>query len=253
MLIWQTLGQAIVLGLGAGLTPGPLLGLVINETLRSGWRAGVLVAIAPLIADTFIIGLTFTLLGQFPSFIFPLLSVAGGCYVVFLGWETLHTPGEISLAVSDSTGNAWSSLGRGLTVNLLNPHPYLFWLTVGGPLISGLLQQAAWDAIGAFLGGFYGCLVGAKIVLAVFVHTGRTRLQGRGYRLSLRVSGVLLLLFGGLLLWDGVSCLTKASEVGYYRKYGSSSHPDPKVRMNHILHKEDAHGLRCIDSERHAC
>ena len=63
MLIWQTLGQALVLGLGAGLTPGPLLGLVINETLRSGWRAGVLVAIAPLIADTLIIGLTFTLLG----------------------------------------------------------------------------------------------------------------------------------------------------------------------------------------------
>ena len=34
MLVWQTLGQALVLGLGAGITPGPLLGLIINQDLR---------------------------------------------------------------------------------------------------------------------------------------------------------------------------------------------------------------------------
>lgn len=42
MWVWQTLGQALVLELGADLIPGPLLGLVMNETSRSGWRAGVL-------------------------------------------------------------------------------------------------------------------------------------------------------------------------------------------------------------------
>lgn len=105
-----------------------------------------------MFVDTLIIGLTLTLLGRLPPFIFPLLSVAGGCYVVFLGWEPLHTPREISLAGADSTGNAWSGLGRGLTVNLLNSHLSLFWLMVGGALISGLSQQTAWGAIAAFWG-----------------------------------------------------------------------------------------------------
>ena len=210
MLIWQTLGQGVVLGLGAGITPGPLLGLIINETLRGGWQAGVLVAFAPLIADAVIIGLTFTVLLQLPPFIFPLLSIVGGCYVIFLGWETLQTPSEVSLPTVEqaenarNTKNAWSSLRKGLLVNMLNPHPYLFWVTVGGPLISRLSQQSAWSAIAAFLAGFYGCLVGSKILLAVFIHTGRARLQGRGYRLALQVSGILLFLFGGLLVWGGV-------------------------------------------------
>ena len=182
----------------------------VNETLRRGWRAGVLVAIAPLIADAVIIGLTFTLLLQFPPFIFPLLGIAGGCYVLFLGWETLQIPSEVSLPKAEqaenagNTKNAWSSLRKGLMVNMLNPHPYLFWLTVGGPLISRLSQQSAWGAIAAFLAGFYGCLVGSKILLAVFIHTGRARLQGRGYRLALQVSGILLLVFGGMLVWGGV-------------------------------------------------
>ncbi len=205
--MWSILLQAIVLGLGAGITPGPLLGLIINETLRGGWRAGVLVAIAPIIADTAIIGLTFTLFLQLPTFIFPVLGIVGGCYVLFLGWETLQTPGEVSVAAAEqaeNAGNAWSSLRKGLIVNMLNPHPYLFWLTVGGPLISRLSQQSAWSAIFAFLAGFYSCLIGSKILLAVFIHTGRARLQGRGYRLALQVSGVLLLLFGGMLFWDGV-------------------------------------------------
>jgi threonine/homoserine/homoserine lactone efflux protein len=209
MLVWQTLGQAVVLGLGAGITPGPLLGLIINETLRGGWQAGVLVALAPLIADAVIIGLTFTVLLQLPSFVFPLLGIIGGCYVIFMGWETLRTASTVSLPMTgqaenaENTQNARSSLYKGLMVNMLNPHPYLFWLTVGGPLISRLSEQSAWSAIVAFLGGFYGCLVGSKIVLAVFIHTGRTRLQGRGYRLALQVSGMLLLLFGGMLVWGG--------------------------------------------------
>lgn len=33
-------------GFTAGVSPGPMLGLVITQTLRRGWRAGNLVAFA---------------------------------------------------------------------------------------------------------------------------------------------------------------------------------------------------------------
>jgi threonine/homoserine/homoserine lactone efflux protein len=64
-------------------------------------------------------------------------------------------------------------------------------------------QHNRWAPIVAFLLGFYGCLVGAKVLLAVLVHGGRAHLHGRGYRIALQVSGGLLVLFGIGLVWSG--------------------------------------------------
>ncbi|MBT4876955.1 MAG: LysE family translocator, partial [Desulfobacula sp.] len=46
MIHYLTIGM--VLGLSAGLAPGPLLTLVISETLLHDIRAGIKVAMAPL-------------------------------------------------------------------------------------------------------------------------------------------------------------------------------------------------------------
>jgi threonine/homoserine/homoserine lactone efflux protein len=42
---------ALVFGLSAGLSPGPLMTLVIAETLKRGIPAGIRIAVAPLITD----------------------------------------------------------------------------------------------------------------------------------------------------------------------------------------------------------
>jgi threonine/homoserine/homoserine lactone efflux protein len=204
MTMWGALGIGVSLGLGAGITPGPLLGLVINESLRNGWRAGVSVALAPLVGDVFVIACCLLLLARLPSIVFALLSVGGGFYVLFLGWETLKITSVVTVPTEKSAASALQSLRRGLTVNLLNPHPYLFWLTVGGPLMMQSYDRSAFGAIVMFLGGFYGCLVGSKILLALLIHSGRARLQSRGYRLTLQLSGMLLLVLGGMLVWEGI-------------------------------------------------
>ncbi len=123
---------------------------------------------------------------------------------MFLGWETWRTTALSIESTAETASKALHSLRKGITVNLLNPHPYLFWLTVGGPLVTQSYRQSALTPIATFLGGFYGCLVGSKVLLALLIHNGRARLQGRGYRLALRVSAGLLLLFGAMLLGGGV-------------------------------------------------
>jgi len=204
MTVWGALGIGVSLGIGAGVTPGPLLGLVITETLRKGWRAGVSVALAPLVGDVFVIACCLILLAQLPSVVFAMLSVGGGFYVLFLGWETFQTLPTATVPTAEQAEHVLHSLRRGLTVNLLNPHPYLFWLTVGGPLVMQSYTQSAFGAIVAFLSGFYGCLVGSKVLLAVLVHGGRAWLHSRGYRLTLQISGGLLLVLGGMLVWEGI-------------------------------------------------
>jgi threonine/homoserine/homoserine lactone efflux protein len=204
MTSWQALGVGIGLGLSAGITPGPLLGLVINETLRQGWRAGVLVALAPPVADLVVIALCFLVLIYLPTSVFPVLSIAGGLYIFFLGWETLRT---VPLNIHATTAGAQSvrqSFTKGIVVNLLNPHPYLFWLTVGGPLVAQSYRLSAFLPMVSFVIGFYACLVGSKILLALLVHSGRARLEGRGYQFALAMTGGLLMLASVHLIWSGV-------------------------------------------------
>jgi threonine/homoserine/homoserine lactone efflux protein len=164
----------------------------------------VSVALAPLLGDLFVIACCLLLLAQLPPVFFAVLSFWGGLYVIFLGWETMQTVPAAAVPTVESTGNILQSLRKGLTVNLLNPHPYLFWLTVGGPLVMQSYTQSAFGAIVAFLSGFYGCLVGSKVLLAFLVYSGRAWLQGRGYRLTLQISGGLLLVLGGMLVWEGI-------------------------------------------------
>ena len=58
---------AIAFGLSGGLSPGPLLALVVAETLARGRRAGFAVAAAPLLTDGPIIAATVLLLGRIES------------------------------------------------------------------------------------------------------------------------------------------------------------------------------------------
>ncbi len=73
------------LGLGAGLSPGPLLTLVITATLERGFGAGLRVALAPFITDLPIILATLLFLNSLPEVAVVGLTLAGGLFVLYLG------------------------------------------------------------------------------------------------------------------------------------------------------------------------
>src|SRR5690606_29797086 len=75
----------VSLGLGAGLSPGPLLSLVISASLRGGFLAGLRMACVPFLSDLPVVLLTTTVVGALPETLVAALSVAGGLYVIHLG------------------------------------------------------------------------------------------------------------------------------------------------------------------------
>ena len=79
-----------------------------------------------------------------------------------------------------------------MLVNLFSPHPWLFWLSAGGPLLVTAWRHSAMYG-GAFLFGFYGLLVGSKAVVAMLLGTSRRWISLLWYRRLLRASGGLLL------------------------------------------------------------
>ena len=195
----ESLLAGLALGLSAGLSPGPLLALIIRATLARGWRGGVQAAIAPLVSDLPIVVLSITIVSVVPASMVLALSAAGAIVLVWFGMHGLR---EARTAQAPSTGasqpageRTWL---RAAVVNLLSPSPWLFWGTVGGPILVAAWRQSPASGVG-FLLGFYLLLVGSQVVLALGLGATRHRLSTSAYRGILTASAVLMLVLAVLL------------------------------------------------------
>ncbi len=191
---------AVILGLSAGFAPGPLLTLVITETLQHGRAAGVKVSVAPLVTDTPIVIVVLILFSQIRH-VEPLagaIGIVGGSFVFYLGLISIRIrPVHLSAAVVKER-----SLLKGVVTNFLNPAPYLFWVGVGAPmLIKGYREAPAYAA--AFIITFYGLMVGSKILLAAITARSREFLSGSMYLMIMRVLGAAMCLLAMGLIYDG--------------------------------------------------
>ncbi len=195
----------LVLGFSAGISPGPILALVITETLAHGVHSGIKVAFAPVFTDAPIIAAAFFLLAKLSGFknILGLISVTGGFFLLFMAYESIRTKNPAPV----SDGGRPKSLIKGIFANLLNPSPYLFWISVGCPL---MLKSMSKGVVGPvlFIGGFYFSLIGSKVSLAMLVGRSKAALGGMGYRYALRLMGLALASLAVVLFWDGFKLMS---------------------------------------------
>ena len=188
-LFWTT---GIVLGIGAGTAPGPLLALSVAETLRHGWSGGFKVALAPVCTDGPLILVSWLLLSSLAD-VTPLLGglgLAGSAFLFYLAWESLTIKG-VDLELPEVRSR---SLSKGIFTNLLNPSPYLFWFTVGTPTLIEASKLGSLPPFG-FLFCFFVLIVGSKLVLVAVVARARDFLKGAAYLTLMRLLGVALTIF----------------------------------------------------------
>ncbi|WP_286019005.1 LysE family transporter, partial [Candidatus Venteria ishoeyi] len=148
---------------------------MISETLEHDTKAGIKVALAPIITDLPIIILTLYVFAQLSRFhkLLGIISLIGGCFVLLMAYESIRTKGNtLNLQAAKS-----KSLSKGILANALSPHPYLFWLSVGAPTMAKALSLNIFAPL-LFMSGFYTFLVGSKVLLAIFVGKSKTFLSG---------------------------------------------------------------------------
>ncbi|KHK03054.1 LysE family translocator [Desulfovibrio sp. TomC] len=195
------------LGLSAGLAPGPLLTLVLSQTLAHGPREGVKVALAPILTDAPIILAAWLVLSRFAGTpgILGVVALAGALLLCRYGWDCFKAPPPNA----GDPHTAPRSILRGVAANFANPHPYLFWAAVGVPF---LLDTAASGVVPVvvFLTVFYGCIVGAKVAAALLAGRFRQFLSSRAYRLFMAGLGLSLFFFAYGFARQGFSLLAGA-------------------------------------------
>jgi threonine/homoserine/homoserine lactone efflux protein len=204
MIATETSGfvlMAAVFGLTAGISPGPLLTLVISETISHNKSGGIKVALAPLITDLPIVTLAFIVFSRYSQFsiILNMISFTGGIFLVYLGYECIKTKG---MGIDIEKGGQ-KSLVKGVIANLLNPHPYLFWITIGVPLALKAYQVNLTTLVLYFL-AFYTLLIGSKIAVALLADKSKEFLTNNLYIWIMRILGFLLFIFAVLFFVDSI-------------------------------------------------
>ena len=197
--IWVIFTMGFLMGAPSGISPGPMLILIISEAMRHGIRAGVKVAIIPLLTDLPVVlssGFLFTQISEM-NFLLGVISLIGFVFLFYLGSKNIRSA---NVEISDYTPPPLL-LKEIIFANLLNPNPYLFWFTVGAPLMVRSFQQTLILGV-VFLFSFYLGLVGIKIMLAIVAEKSRSFLQGIWYRRIMQFLGFTLIVFAFYMLRD---------------------------------------------------
>jgi threonine/homoserine/homoserine lactone efflux protein len=204
VLINEFLISGILLGFASGISPGPLLAMTISESLQHGSRAGIKVAVSPFITDILIVSVILFFLLKFENYdpVIAMISLAGSFYLIYLGISSLRTK---SVDIDIKTVKT-DSLKKGVIVNFLSPHPYLFWIAIGGPILFKTLDAGVSSSF-LFVAGFYALLVGSKIVIAMLVGKSRNFLRSNYYLYIIRSMGLVYVVFAFYFLKQGLELL----------------------------------------------
>jgi threonine/homoserine/homoserine lactone efflux protein len=197
----ELLFSGAILGLVQGLTPGPLVTLVISETLKFGKAEGLKVAVSPLVTDSTIVLFAVFILSTLQGYgvILGIISVFGACYLIYLGLENIRMRTR-ALEVSIMKREAFT---RGIITNFLNPHTYLFWLLVGGPIIIRNIEKNA-STVPFFLFGFYCLLIGSEMSIALMIDKSKQFIKSTYYSRVIQLLGLILIIFAISILIDGL-------------------------------------------------
>jgi RhtB (resistance to homoserine/threonine) family protein len=195
--------EVFLVGLLAGISPGPDFVVVLKNSLGFGRRAGKATAFG--IAAALIFHVSYTVLGfalilhKLPG-LFRFIQVLGATYLIWLGWNGLRSRGSDLKEDNGVTGEAFlgdKNFGEGFRdgflCNLLNPKAPLFFLSIFAQfLTAGTPGWVRW---------IYGLetimAVGGWFILLSFIITSLRfrRVYGRYRHWFDRALGLVLLFF----------------------------------------------------------
>ncbi len=196
---------SIGLGFAAGIQPGPFQAFLVSRALQDGWRHALPAAFAPLLSDVLPVTLSLALLTSLPRGLDSILSMVGGAFVLFLAYGAYRSFRSYSFNSTTLLYSRRRNFFKAVTVNLLNPNPYLFWSLVMGPLVLAAWTESSSAGV-AMVGVFYGSIVATSLAIIVGI-AGVGRLFPRINRVLLGLSALVMGVFGVYQLYHGASSL----------------------------------------------
>ncbi len=207
-IILTLAAAGIALRLFEGIRPGPLLTMVIRETLTGGWYAGARAASAPIFTDGPLIIVSIFLSGwiaEQPSILF-VISLLGAGFLVWFGIDCFRIEApDPDTAQEAVTG----SFRRGVITNLLNPNVYVFWFLIGGPLMASAADEEPLAPV-AYALSFLVTIIIVKMAIALIFDRTRGSMSPRAYKIALGICGLGMIGFSAGFLYQAYELFPEA-------------------------------------------
>jgi threonine/homoserine/homoserine lactone efflux protein len=193
------------MGAANGFSPGPLMTLVITQTMRHDLREGIKISLTPLIGGIPVILISLWIYSLFSNsnYMLGLISLVGAGFLLIMGVSNIRFR---SLSNSKEVKGS-ASLIKGTLATLLNPAPYAFWISVGAPLAIETAKDGP-STIIAFLGAFFFSFIAANVGMSLVAAKASQYLTGVLLIWVIRSLGLILIIYSGVFLWNGLSKLS---------------------------------------------
>jgi threonine/homoserine/homoserine lactone efflux protein len=188
--------MGIIYAFAAAVQPGPLQAYLIMQTLSNGWRRTIYSSFAPLFSDIPIIFLILFILNNVPVIMIHVLQCIGGIFLLYLAFSAFKTWRDYD-AKKIIIQSSKQTFVKAVTVNLLNPNPYIGWSLVMGPILLSAWHVSPLSGIILLL-AFYGTLIFfTAIIIILFAFA-----KGIGPQISKMMVGISVIALAGFGLYQ---------------------------------------------------
>lgn len=199
-----TVLTAMILGLFAGLAPGPYTTMVVGTALERGFRPAARLALAPLVTDVLPLLVTALLLERLSFTALTVLGTLGGLLIALIGLRFFSRHSSpLQEEAEVHAGEQSARFGHVVLSSLLSPAPWLFWLVVGSPLLLGAWERSPAQGL-LYVVLLFATNIGSATALAWGASHGSRLIRPSHRRYVLRAVGVLLIAAGAFLVWQSI-------------------------------------------------
>lgn len=203
MIMFEALLKGLTLGLLLSISVGPILFSIIKQSLNNGYRGGIAFVLGVSASDIALVLISNVFTQMFAYLVEHknIIGIGGSVFLISMGIYFLFFK---KIKIDDSGVQVLQLTKKdyiktflaGFFMNLLNPAIFLFWLTTSTTLINLSVNNR--------IVAFITCLVfvlATDLLKVMMAQRIRKKLTPHNIQILSRINGLILLVFGLILLW----------------------------------------------------
>lgn len=199
---------ATLLGLFAGLAPGPATTMVAVTGLERGFRAALPVAAAPMVTDLAPMFVSTLVITRLNWNALTLLGLCGGVIVAMVGARLIRTSAATAQMVptlgdADGPEEVPIHFGHAVATSAFNVAPWVFWFVVGSPLLLSHLS-VSWTRGVVFVVVLFTVNASSALSLGWLASRAGSILAPRVRARVTAAAGLVLIGVGGAIVWQAM-------------------------------------------------
>jgi len=213
--LWGFFIGAFLIGFSGASMPGPMLGVVIDGSIKKGFVAGPLTVLGHAILELLLVTtMAFGLKDFFANpVVSGLIGVFGGAFLGWTGYGMIKSGVQNTVSISSQQkGNIMgnSLVLAGIIVSISNPYFIIWWASTGMESIRQAYTMGLTGVVFFYFGHILSDFVWYSIVAAAFA-SGKKLISDKVYRWMMILLGLFISGFSIYFIVSGLGTLIKTN------------------------------------------